>query len=134
MHGDRLFIVKDNCLESIELPESIKKVNDKEIAKLTSYTIPSNVTKLNDYCFANCEELTEIQGLDQSKVFGKGCFMNCQKLDKEQYPQVKQNIEEYLNELINEKEKKQLEEWTSLKCSDIVFDSNVDNGQRIHQY
>ena len=26
LHGDRLFIVKDNCLESIELPKSIKKV------------------------------------------------------------------------------------------------------------
>ena len=29
---------------------------------------------------------------------------------------------------MNEKEqKKQLEEWTGLQCSDIVFDSNVDN-------
>ena len=26
-----------------------------------------------------------------------------------------------------EKEQKQLEEWTGLKCSDIVFDSNIDN-------
>ena len=32
-----------------------------------------------------------------------------------------------LNELISEKEKKQLEKWTSLKCSEIVFDSNIDN-------
>ena len=53
--------------------------------------------------------------------------MNCPKLNRKQYPQVKQNVEEYLNELINEKEQKQLEEWTGLECSDIVFDSNVDN-------
>ena len=127
LHGDRLFIVKDNCFESIELPSSIKKVNDKEIAKLTSYTIPSNVTKLNDYCFANCKELIEIKGLEQIKEFGTGCFMNCPKLDKEQYTKVKQNIEEYLNECINKKEIQQLEKWTSLKCSEVIFDSNVDN-------
>ena len=35
--------------------------------------------------------------------------------------------EEYINEIINEEEQKQLEEWTSLKCTDIVFDSDVDN-------
>ena len=123
MHGDKLFIVKNNCLESIELPSSIKKLNGKEIQlqQLTSYTIPSNVTKLNDYCFANCSELTEIKGLEQIKEFGKGCFMNCPKLDKEQYPQVKQNVEEYLNKCINEKQQKQFEEFTLLKCSDILF-------------
>ena len=43
------------------------------------------------------------------------------------YPQVKQNIEDHLNDTLNEKEQKQFEEWTGLKCTDIVFDSNVDN-------
>ena len=79
LHGDRLFIVKDNCLESIELPSSIKKVNGKEIElqELTTFAIPSNVTKLNDYCFANCKELTEIKGLEQIKEYGIGCFYWC---------------------------------------------------------
>ena len=40
---------------------------------------------------------------------------------------MKQNIEKYFNELISEKEIDQLEEWTGLKCTDIIFDSNVDN-------
>ena len=43
------------------------------------------------------------------------------------HSQIKQNGEEHLNECINEKEQKQIEEWTSLKCLDILFDSNVDN-------
>ena len=127
LQGDVLFILKEKCLESIELPSSTKKVNGTEIAKLTTYTIPTNITKLNDYCFANCNELIEIKGIEQIKEFGKGCFMNCYKLNKEQYPQVKHNNEEYLNEFINEKEQKQLEEWTELKCSEVIFNSDVDN-------
>ena len=129
LHGDRLFIVKDNCLESIVLPTSIKKVNSKEIElqQLSIYTIPSNVIKLSDYCFANCQELTEIQGLEQIKEYGIGCFMNCTKLKREQYPQVKQNIEHHLNSLLKEKEQKQLEEWTGLKIGEIIFDSNIDD-------
>ena len=31
------------------------------------------------------------------------------------------------DEIISDNHKKQLEEWTSLKCSDILFDSNIDN-------
>ena len=33
----------------------------------------------------------------------------------------------YLRRYITKKEQKQLEEWTSLKCSDIVFNSDIDN-------
>ena len=35
LHGDRLFIIKDKCLESIELPRTIKKINGKEISITT---------------------------------------------------------------------------------------------------
>ena len=64
LHGDRLFIVNNNRLESIELPTTIKKINGKEIQleQLTTFTIPSNVTKLNDYCFSYCRILREIKG------------------------------------------------------------------------
>ena len=33
-----------------------------------------------------------------------------------------------------EKEKKQLEEWTGLKYGDVIFDSDVDNWKKIHLY
>ena len=40
---------------------------------------------------------------------------------------IKQNDKEYITELISKNNQKQIEEWTGLKCSDILFDSNVDN-------
>ena len=52
--------------------------------------------------------------------------MNFPNIDWEEYPQVKKNIEEYINEAIKEEHQKQLEEWTGLKCSDILFNSNID--------
>ena len=49
---------------------------------------------LNEFGFVYCVELEKIIGIEQVKVFGKGCFMNCPKLNREQYPEVKKNIEE----------------------------------------
>ena len=120
----------ENWLKSIELPLSIKKVNGYETKTnklLETYTIPTNVTKISDYCFANCEELTEIKGLENVKEIGKGCFLNCPKLNREEYPEVQKNVEDYLNETVKEDHQKQLEEWTSLKCKEILFDSILDD-------
>ena len=127
---NKVFFVFNKCLEIFELPKKLKTLNKKQIEKyepLKTYTIPTNVTKLSDYCFANCEELTEIKGLENIKEFGKGCFLNCPKLDREQYPLVKQNIKEYLVDFINEEEQKQLESWSDLKCNEIIFDSDFDD-------
>ena len=61
----------------------IKKINEKEVElkQLTNYIIPTNVTKLNDYCFAYCSELTEIKGLEQIKEFGIDCLTYKIQLD-----------------------------------------------------
>ena len=59
-------------------------MNGKGATQLTTYTIPTNVTKLNNHCFANCENLTEIKGLEQIKEFGKYCFDGCPKLSKKE--------------------------------------------------
>ena len=45
--GDRLFYVNDNCLHSLQLPKSIKKVNGKEISLLESFEIPIITTFLS---------------------------------------------------------------------------------------
>ena len=125
--GNRLFGIIDECLYHIKIPQSIKKVNNQEIKPLETFTIPTNVTKLSEYCFANCQELTEIKGLENIKEIGKGCFYRCNKMNQEEYPEVKKNIDQYFNQLLTRKEKKQLEKWTDLKCSDILFDSNIDD-------
>ena len=126
---NKVFYTVDNCLHSFRIPTTIKKINDIdfEFKELKSFTIPSNVTKLSDRCFSGFDNLTEIKGLEHVKEIGKGCFHYSPKLDKEEYPEVKNNNKEYLNELVKENHQKQLEEWTSLKCNEIVFDSEIDN-------
>ena len=42
--------------------------------QMTSFTIPSSVTKLGKYCFGDCCQLKEIKGLEQIKEFGSGCL------------------------------------------------------------
>ena len=153
LHGDRLFIVKDNLLASIQLHSSIKKINGKKIQleQLTSYTIPSNVTKLHDYCFANCNELTEIQGLEQIKEFGRCCLTLKLKNDELQLKNDELQLKNDKSKLKNDelqlkidklqlqkedlwqivydldgKQKQQLEKWTGLKCLEVLFDSIVD--------
>ena len=127
--NDFQFIDINGCLYKIPISSIIETINGIQIDNIIirNYTIPSNVTKLSDYCFANCLELTEIKGLEHIKEYGKCCFLNCPKLDQEQYPIVKQNNEQYYKNKIDENEKKQFEEWTGLKCNDIIFDSNIDD-------
>ena len=127
LNGNRLFYIENYCLHSIHLPTSTWKVNNQDIKPLKTFTIPTKVTKISDYCFANCEELTEIKGLENIKELGKGCFYRCNKLNQEEYPEVQKNIEEYLNEIVKKEYQEQLNEWTSLKCSEILLDSDVDN-------
>ena len=128
VYGDRLFKSDDNCLRSIQLLHPINLINDKvvKVKDFSTYTIPKNVTSISDYCFANCKELTRIVGLEGIKEFGKGCFKNCPKLNKNQYPKVKQNNENYFNEIFDANERKCIEQWTKLKCHEILFDSIID--------
>ena len=129
LHGNKLFYENDNCLHSIDLPTTLKRLNGKEFKckPLETFTIPSNITKLSDYCFTNCNQLSEIKGLENVKEIGFGCFINCDKLDRNKYPIVENKNKEYLNETVKEKHQKQLEEWTLLKCSDIIFDSKINS-------
>ena len=53
--------------------------------------------------------------------------MNCSNFNKQEYPIIRQNIDKYLTELVSQQEIQKLEEWTLLKCSDIIFDSDIDN-------
>ena len=127
LNGDRLYYIENDCLDFIPLPSTIKKVNYQEIKPLKTFTIPSNVTKLSDFCFEKCEELTEIKGIENVKEIGIGCFLNCPKLNRKQYPTIKKNDAEYVDVLMKKEDKQQLEEWIGLKCSEILFDSKFDD-------
>ena len=77
--GNKLFHIHNNCLYSVYLPMSLRFINNFKIQfkPLKTFTIPSCVTKLSDYCFAFCEELIEINGIENIKEFGNGCFIYC---------------------------------------------------------
>ena len=124
-----IFYDVNNCLYSNKLPESIEILNNEEFKfkSFQRFTIPTNVTKLSDFCFANSFELKEIKGLEHVKEIGKGCFINCRKFNKYQYPKVEENIDNYFNELLQKQQRKQLEEWTGLKCGEIIFNSDIDD-------
>ena len=125
--GHKLFYENDKCLCSIELPTSVTKVNGTYFEELQTYTLSKSITKLSDYCFSNCENLSKINRMKQIKYIGKGCFINCPKLNKNNLPQIKHNLDKYINQILTQYEKEQLEKWTKLKCVDIVFNSDIDN-------
>ena len=83
-----MYRVDENCLKSIAMSISIERINGQvvTIEELTRYSVSSHVTRLGEYCFANCVSLREIEHLEQVKTIGKGCFMNCVLLETENYP------------------------------------------------
>ena len=118
IYGEKLFRNYDNCLYSIDLPSSIKLCNHIKPYKLFSFTIPTNVTKLSDYCFSNCNELEILYGIENIKMFGKNCFFNCNKLNYK----IDNNVFGYSNNYISI-----IEKWTGLHCYELLFDSDIHN-------
>ena len=126
--GYRLFKDIDGCLYSIQLPTTIRQINRKQIIalkELTSYTIPSTVTKLNSYCFAHCINLKEIKGIKQIEEVGRGCFYNCPDLDKESIPEYTIEMKRHLD--LSDYQIQMIQHWTGFKIEETLFDSYVDN-------
>ena len=124
---EKIFFEQNNSLYSVNLPKSIKGINKQIVTPLKIFTIPTNITKLSDYCFANLKYLTEINGLENVKEFGNGCFFNCPLLKKEQNSIIRNNDKKYLNQLLSDEHIKQFEEWIEMECFEILFDSNFDD-------
>ena len=53
--------------------------------------------------------------------------MNCPKLNLKQCKQIKQKNEDIWKFIYGLEYQKQLEQWSRLKCSEIIFDSNIDD-------
>ena len=127
--GNRVVYVNNNCLYSFELPSSIKKVNDEDIEDIDCYVLPTNVTKLSDYCFADCDwtGLIEIVGLENIKEMGKDCFFNSLMLIRPDNPHYEYHRPYTQYNIMSLYQKEKIEEWTGMKCGELLFDSNVDN-------
>ena len=124
--GNRLFYIEKHCLCSIPLSSSIKKVNDEEINELETFSIPKCLTKLSDYCFANCTSLKQIKGIKHIKEFGKGCFFNCPLINKNNHSIIQYYKPQSQYDMISLFQKDVLEKWSELKCDDILFDFTID--------
>ena len=129
LEGRKIFYEHDKCLYSIQLPPSVSEINGThvQLGSMRSFTIPNDVTKLSDCCFRNCLKITEIKNMKKVKEIGKYCFINCPRIDRKKNRQIAITIEDHLNEILSEKESKQLADWTGLECYDIIFDSDLDD-------
>ena len=88
------------------------------------YSIPSDVTKLADCCFANCQELQVFYGMENVKEFGKNCFFNSPRIDTSLIPLFKDINNKWI---FSEGTRDVLEKWTGKKCGDVLFNSMVHN-------
>ena len=128
-HGDRIFMEHDGCLHSIIMPSSIELFNGEKQRweQIESYSIPSSVTKLADYCFANTKKLKVLNGISNIKEFGNSCFYKS-LLHKLRH----RFLVEHLNNQsiiswLKFTEQIQIEKWTGLQFGEILFDSLIDN-------
>ena len=89
--GDRLCRGRHGIYQSLHLPSSIEIINDFSVKyqQLQSVTIPSTVTKISDYCFDECYQLSEIIGLENVVTLGRNSFRNCNQLNYDDYPLIK---------------------------------------------
>ena len=128
-YSDRLIRIRNKILFSLQLPSTIKQINGKKVKwkELTSYSIPSNIMKIDDYCFANCTKLTSLQHIEEIKHFGIGCFHRCEQFKKDDYPNVLQNDKAYIETFLSKTIQQQFFEWTGLLCGDILFNSDIDH-------
>ena len=124
---DRFIIINEGILSSIDLNCFNKiMINKKKFHKkqLQTFTIPSDITKINDLCFANCQQLSKLKRIENIKEFGKGCFMNCILL-KQHYNTIFNSISKHQLSL-TENQLNQLETWTDLHFDSILFDTDCD--------
>jgi len=78
----------DANIRAMYLPETLKTIESKAFAQnpITSLTIPSSVTAIRAYAFADCGLLNEVyfgeEGKSELQEIGEGAFNNCTSLSK----------------------------------------------------
>lgn len=79
--GNRTQIVVPDVIEGNSVAEIGKKtfLGKKSLKKVT---IPKSVVKIEDWAFANCNQLEEVVLENENIIFGKGVFQGCKSLKK----------------------------------------------------
>ncbi len=71
-----------NSIEKIEIPTSVTKIGDYGFANCGFYKfdIPSQIVEIGDFAFTKCNKLTNVDIPDTTKVIGYGAFKGCSSL------------------------------------------------------
>ena len=131
-YDNKLFTATNGVLSSIMLPKTMKSVNGIGNQILKSVTIPTQITKLNQYCFSDSEQLSSIQGLEHVKKIEFGNFFNCKKLDIRTNSILSNWYDKLTLSYFNYEELNYLENLCALSCDEIIFDSYFDNWSQNH--
>ena len=125
--GDRVMRVHNGCLMSIQIPKNVRITNfpTYSYSDSLSFSIPTQVTKLSDYCFINWKNRKVIKGLERIKEFGN-CSLNDIALDSEYSLYETEDIWKAIYG-IDQQHRKQLEQWTQGTFDAVIFDTNVDD-------
>ena len=125
LKGNKIFNFQPNLI-SFEIPKKLKVINGQfiEIQKLTKFEIPSEVSKIENYCFKNCIDLKELKIYSKYITFGKHSFYKC-PFDRKGFPQIKENEMKTIE--LTKKDVFYFEDWTNKKINEIIFDSSIDD-------
>ena len=130
LYENKIFNNHKHFNQSFYLSNTLEMINNTNVSILTSITIPSFVTSIDNNCFYGCYHLKEIIGL--KNVINQGNLSL--DLFNEKYFDLTTDKFYITNENkwnilygISNSEIKQLEDWTQLKCGEILFNSDVDD-------
>ena len=78
--GNNIYRIENNEMYSYIKSIKIEMINGEKVYPSKRITIPTNVTKINKYCFSHQEYLEEITIPTSVNILEDGCFSNCTSL------------------------------------------------------
>lgn len=104
----RIISIKDGCVESIEIPESIDGHQVTDIPhgifsfnnRVVSVTLPNSIISIDNYVFYNCFQLKEITIPNSVNNIGSNIFRGCTKLSNINGINIKEGINVINNKFI----------------------------------
>ena len=129
------FTLPPNChtnkdIYNLVIPTFVTAIADYCFAnshKLFELTIPSSVVKIGKYAFAGCTDLKNIHfpsTLKQDQI-DYGSFYKTPLLDHSKNECIIQNDRKQFN--LTDEEKETIEQWTNMKIDHVLFDTSFDN-------
>ena len=91
IYGNKIFNNQQHFNQSFCLPSTIEFINEEEVQQLTSFTIPSFVTSLDDNCFTGYHNIKELVLSETLTNIPLNCFERCYELTNITIPLILNN-------------------------------------------